>query len=245
MKKVLSILSVAIILFVFTGVHDADAYSRSRTSYKSSYKSSSSYSKPRSSSYSKSSSYSRTRTTTKTRSYNLKSSSTPKKYKTTPKTYTTKSKTKSTSLTKKSTATKPKTSMTRKVTHTTTHKTTVVNNHKVVYKTKYVSPPKRYSSSYYNSHYSHSPYYHNGSFTNQLVTAAGVYLLLDHFDDDGAPVYVDSNGDQASPSQLNNAKPLDKVKQGPSGWTIFFGILAGLMGLGIIGYILIRILGRK
>jgi hypothetical protein len=145
-------------------------------------------------------------------------------------------------ITKKPTTstTKPKTSTSRKI--TTTHKTTVVNNHTVVYKTKYVSPPRRYSRSYYDNHYNHYHYYNNGSFTNQLVTAAGVYLFLESFDDDGSPIYVNEDGNRVTGNALNNAKPYD---DGVSGWTIFFstiGVLALLSGL---GYGLYRVLRRK
>jgi hypothetical protein len=226
MKKLIAILSV-MVLFTFVGIQDADAYTRSssRSSFKSSsYKSSTTRS------------YTKSRITTKSKSYHLKSPSTSKIKKGTPstskKSVTAKPKV---DITKKSTT--PKTSASRKI--TTTHKKSVVNNHTVVYKTKYVSPPRTYSHSYYDSHYGRYPYYHDGSFTNQLITAAGVYLFLESFDDDGNPVYVDDDGSRVTGSALNNAKPYQD-SSGGSGWAIFFGTLLGVLILSGLGYFFFR-----
>jgi hypothetical protein len=235
MKKVLPALAVTTILFTAVGTHDADAYTRS--SSRSSFRSSSS-SFGHSSSHTTTHSTTRSKTTTKSKTYNLKSPSTSKIKKSTttnPKVDITKKPT--TSTTKKVT---PKTSTSRKV--ATTHKTTVVNNHTVVYKTKYVSPPRSYSRSYYDSHYNHYHYYNNGSFTNQLITAAGVYLFLESFDNDGTPIYVNEDGKRVSGNTLNNSKPYDDHV---SGWVIFFSTLGGIALLSGLGYGLYRIFRRK
>jgi|GEM_PF-5680133 len=76
----------------------------------------------------------------------------------------------------------------------------------------FTEAPKGQSRSYYDNRFSGRSYYRGGGFASQLLTAAGVYLLLDHFTGGGDPVYVNAEtGEEMSKEELDQikAQPVD------------------------------------
>ena len=123
----------------------------------------------------------------------------------TPKVSTSKS---SVSTSKSSTSSKSTTSSKSSTSKSTTSKSTTKSS------TPKTNTTSKYKSSYYKpsqkgidyNKYSGKPYYNSSTgFSTMLLTSMGAYLILDGFEDDGDPIYIDADtGEEIDDDDLDS-----------------------------------------